>query len=91
MPKSRRNKVVSLTKTKKKGRDAKENMVKQVQDALKKFAHCYVLSFENLRTGPFKKMQHQLKDTSRFFFGKNKVMQLALGRTPEEEEADNAH
>ena len=28
---------------------------------------------------------------SKFFLGKNKVMQVALGRTPEEEEADNAH
>ncbi len=43
-----------------------------------------------MRTGPFKKIQSQLRD-SRFFIGKNKVMQVALGRSPEEETADNAH
>lgn len=30
-------------------------------------------------------------NSSRFFFGKNKVMQLALGKTPEEEQKENLH
>ena len=54
MPRSKRNKVVSLTKVKKKGREAKEEMVESIQQALTKFKRCFVLSFENMRTGPFK-------------------------------------
>ena len=44
-----------------------------------------------MRTGPFKKVQNAIRDHSKFFIGKNKVMQVALGRSPEEETADNAH
>ena len=32
-----------------------------------------------------------MHDTSRFHLGKNKVMQRALGRTPEDEVEDNTH
>ena len=90
MPRSKRNKVVSLTKVKKKGRQAKEEMVEHIHDALTKYKRCFVLSFENMRTGPFKKIQGAMRD-SKFFIGKNKVIQVALGRSPEEEPSDNTH
>ena len=90
MPLSKRNKVVALTNVKKKGRSAKEEMVEAVQQAVGAYKKCYVLSFENMRTGPFKAIQNSMRD-SKFFIGKNKVMQVALGRSPEEETADNAH
>ena len=90
MPRSKRNKVVSLTKVKKKGREAKEEMVENIQQALTKYKRCFVLSFENMRTGPFKSIQNSMRD-SKFFIGKNKVIQVALGRSPEEEPADNSH
>lgn len=90
MPKSRRNKVLALTKTKKKGREAKESLIEQIHSSLESFKFCYVLSFENMRTGPFKKIQNQMRD-SKFFIGKNKVMQVALGKHPEDEAADNSH
>ena len=91
MPRSKRNKVLALTKVKKKGRGAKEEMVESIQQALGEFKRCFVLSFENMRTGPFKKIQNTMRESCRFFIGKNKVMQVALGRSPEEETADNAH
>ena len=90
MPKSKRNKVVSLTKVKRKGREAKEEMVENIHKALTDYKKCFVLSFENMRTGPFKKIQNSMRD-SKFFIGKNKVVQVALGRSPEEETADNSH
>ena len=34
-------------------------------------------------------MQHQMKETTKFFLGKNKVMIRALGRHPEDEVDDN--
>ena len=56
MPRSKRNKVVALTKVKKKGREAKEDMIEQIQQSLSNFKRCFVLSFANIRTGPFKKL-----------------------------------
>ena len=91
MPKSKRNKMVNLTKVKKQGRSGKEQLVEKIQDAVGEFQNSYVVSFENMRSGPFKKMQHQMHDTSRFHLGKNKVMQRALGREPEDEVEDNTH
>ena len=89
MPKSKRNKMVSLTKVKKKGREGKEELVEKVQDYLGEYEHSYVVSFENMRSGPFKRMQNQMAGNTKFFLGKNKVMIKALGRHPEDEVEDN--
>ena len=89
MPKSKRSKVVPLTKTKKKGRSAKEQLVDAVHEAVTAYQNGYVMSFENMRAGPFKQMQHELRDDTLFFLGKNKVIQVALGKTAETECADN--
>ena len=91
MPRSKRNKVVNLTKVKKKGRAAKEGLVANVQEALEAYQNAYVISFENMRAGPFKNLAHSMNSDSKFFLGKNKVMGVALGKTPEDEHADNAH
>ena len=58
MPKTKRNKMVSLTNTKKKGREGKEALVEKIQDCVEKYDYSYVLSFENMRSGPFKMMQN---------------------------------
>jgi mRNA turnover protein 4 len=102
MPKSKRNKVgksyifllvlisllVSLTKVKKKGKEHKGELVEKIHESLEKFKNCFALSFENMTTVPFRKIQDDWVD-SKFYLGKNKVMQVALGRTPEEEPKDN--
>ena len=89
MPKSKRNKLVSLTKVKKKGRDGKEQLVDKIQDCCDDFGHSYIVSYENIRSTPFKDLQLGMNKTSKFFLGKNKVMMKALGRKPEDEIADN--
>ena len=63
MPKSKRNKVVSLTKVKKQGREAKEQMVEKIHESLDKYKNCFVLSYENMRANVFKKIQQELKDS----------------------------
>ena len=50
-----------------------------------------MVSFENIRTGPFKALALKLRDDTKFFFGKHKVVSVALGRSPEDEVADNSH
>ncbi|XWS67598.1 hypothetical protein CRYUN_Cryun04dG0019500 [Craigia yunnanensis] len=85
MPKSKRNKLVSLSKTKKKGREHKESVVNALREAAENYNSIYVFSFENMRNLKFKEFREQLKPTSRFFLGSNKVMQVALGRSASDE------
>ena len=91
MPKSKRNKMVSLTKTKKKGREGKEELVEKIQDSVGEYANSYVLTFTNMRSVPFKQMQNEMHETTKFFLGKNKVTVRALGKSPEDEVDDNTH
>merc|ERR1712166_204319 len=91
MPRSKKAKVVALTKTKKQGREAKENWVQLVQEAADTYKNIFVLNFKNMRTGPFREIQRSMRSDSKFFIGKNKVIQVGLGRTSEDEFADNTH
>jgi mRNA turnover protein 4 len=85
MPKSKRNKIVNLTKVKKRGREGKEALVEKIQDCFDNYDYSYVVSFMNMRSGPFKTMQNSMHGTTKFFLGKNKVMKKALGNNSEEE------
>ncbi|KAL0384543.1 UNVERIFIED_CONTAM: turnover protein 4 [Sesamum radiatum] len=64
MPKSKRNRPVTLSKTKKKGREHKENVVNSIRDAAEKYDSVYVFSFENMRNLKFKEFRDQLKSSS---------------------------
>ena len=66
-------------------------MVEKIQGLVEDYKFEYVVSFENIRAGPFKLLAHKLKSDSKFFLGKNKVVQVALGKSPETECADNLH
>mmetsp|Transcript_31056 Transcript_31056/g.29654 ORF Transcript_31056/g.29654 Transcript_31056/m.29654 type:complete len:216 (-) Transcript_31056:1167-1814(-) len=90
MPKSKRNKVVSLTKTRAKGRPLKTKLVEELRNACDEYKHIYVFSFQNLRAGIFKDIRQHFRE-SRIFMGKNKIAQIALGRSPEDEFKDNLH
>ncbi|KAA8545540.1 hypothetical protein F0562_020324 [Nyssa sinensis] len=91
MPKSKRNKTVTLSKTKKKGRDHKESIVNSIREAVEKYGSAYVFSFENMRNLKFKEFREQLKSSSRFFLGSNKVMQVSLGRSVADEIRPGLH
>ncbi|KAG4948226.1 hypothetical protein JHK86_041465 [Glycine max] len=67
MPKSKRNRQVTLSKTKKKGRDHKETIVNGIKDAAEKYGCVYVFSFENMRNQKLKEFREQLKSNSRLF------------------------
>ncbi|EYU18540.1 hypothetical protein ABFS83_02G065500 [Erythranthe nasuta] len=91
MPKSKRNRPVTLSKTKKKGREHKETVVNSIRDAAEKFDSVYVFTFENMRNLKFKEFRDRLKSSSRFFLGSNKVMQVALGKTAADEIKSGLH
>ncbi|CAN4110642.1 unnamed protein product [Withania somnifera] len=91
MPKSKRNRAVTLSKTKKKGKEHKENIVNSIRECAEKYSSVYVFSFENMRNLKFKEFRDQLKSSSRFFLGSNKVMQVALGRSVADEIRPGLH
>mmetsp|Transcript_11230 Transcript_11230/g.23432 ORF Transcript_11230/g.23432 Transcript_11230/m.23432 type:complete len:247 (-) Transcript_11230:421-1161(-) len=80
MPKSKRNKVVSLTKTRSKGREGKEALISAIRGCLDEYPRCYVFRFRNMKNVALKKLREELKGDCRFFLGSNKVMRVALGR-----------
>ncbi|XP_058191837.1 uncharacterized protein LOC131308827 [Rhododendron vialii] len=91
MPKSKRNRPVTLSKTKKKGREHKESIVNSIREAVEKYSSVYVFTFENMRNLKFKEFREQLKSSSRFFLGSNKVMQVSLGRSVADEIRPGLH
>lgn len=86
MGKRGRERVVALTKTRKKlvGRDVKHKILEDLRDAIDKYESIYVLSTGNLRNTLLKELRATWRD-SRFFFGRNKIAQIAFGRDDAEE------
>jgi mRNA turnover protein 4 len=85
--------LVALTKTEKRStREHKSSLIEEVRKAIDEHDTIYVFSYENMRSTKFKNIRmhfrHEQKK-SRIFLGKNKLLQIALGRTIEEEYADN--
>ena len=83
MPRAKRNKLVSLTKTHKDVHGLKDSLLQRVRSYVGSFASVYVITYQNMTTNPFKALREQLSDC-RFCLGKNKVMGVALGRDEKE-------
>jgi mRNA turnover protein 4 len=85
--------TVALTKTEKRStREHKSSLIEEVRKAIDEYDTIYVFSYENMRSTKFKNIRLHFRDEtkkSRIFLGKNKLLQIAMGRTPEEEYSDN--
>nr|AAX48829.1 PO-like [Suberites domuncula] len=90
MPKSKRNRVLTLSKTRSKGHELKSGLLQEIRDSVDKYANLFVYSIDNMRNAKLKDLRTEWKD-SRFFFGKNRVMQLALGRSESDEYKTGLH
>ncbi|VDL72092.1 unnamed protein product [Nippostrongylus brasiliensis] len=91
MPRSKRDKEVSLTKVKKKTREVKEALVKEIRASVDKYKHLFVFNIEDMRSTHFIQVRQKFKANSRFFFGKNNVMAIALGKDTNSEYAPDLH
>uniref|UniRef100_I1QX05 Ribosome assembly factor mrt4 n=1 Tax=Oryza glaberrima TaxID=4538 RepID=I1QX05_ORYGL len=92
MPKSKRNRPVTLSKTKKKpGLERKGKVVTDIKDAVEHYANAYVFTYDNMRNQKLKDLREQLKSSSRIFLAGKKVMQIALGRSPADEAKTGLH
>ncbi|KAL1516860.1 hypothetical protein ABEB36_000700 [Hypothenemus hampei] len=90
MPKSKRDKKISLTKTDKKGLALKQKIVEDVRNCIEKYNSVYLFTFKNMRNEKMKEVREQWKP-SKFFFGKNKVIAIGLGKSEEDEVEDGLH
>ncbi|KAK2748126.1 mRNA turnover and ribosome assembly protein [Myotisia sp. PD_48] len=83
MPVSKRARVVHESRTAKKShKEQTRRLYANVQEAVEKYDHIFLFSIDNMRNTYLKDVRHEFSD-SRLFFGKTKVMAIALGITPE--------
>eukprot|EP00884_Botryococcus_braunii_P001107 jgi/Botrbrau1/10998/Bobra.0234s0021.1 len=85
MPKSKRNKLVTLSKVKKKNRDWKGALINNVRNFVDTYTTVYIFKYENLRNDKFKDLRERLKESSRFCMGSNAKLQVSLGRDTDDE------
>ncbi|CAF1448880.1 unnamed protein product, partial [Didymodactylos carnosus] len=89
MPKSKRDQRLTLTKTKRKrGIELKQQLISKIHSNLDKYSSLYLLKVYNERNEKLHHIRQHFSD-SQFFFGKNRVMSIALGRTPNREYLTN--
>jgi len=82
---------VTLAKVSKKPHLAKKkHLLEEIRECMDKFDNVFVFSTQNMRNSPLKELRSTW-DGSRFFLGKNKVMQRALGRNEEESYSVNSY
>jgi len=89
MPKSKRSQRITISKSSKKlkanrGLELKQELVKKIRSRLDDCSNLFVIRLFNERTDKLQTVRSHFppSESSYFFFGKNRVMQLALGRTP---------
>jgi len=90
MPKSKRDKKISLTQTRKKGLESKQKVVEELRECVDKYARIFTFSVQNMRNSKLKDVRLEWKH-SRFHFGKNKLLSMALGREKSDEYKDGIH
>lgn len=82
--------AVHLTQTDRRAtRDHKSKYIEQVRETIDNHEAVYLFNYENMRSNKFKDVRLEFRNDSRIFLGKNKLLQIALGRTAEEEYSDN--
>ena len=89
MPKSKRSQRITISKLSKKlkvnrGLEFKQALVKKIRSRLDECSHLFIIRLYNERTDKLQAVRAHFppSNSSYFFLGKNRVMQLALGRTP---------
>lgn len=90
MPRSKRSKLVTLAQTDKKGKENKTRIFDEVRSASDTFQYVWVLQLDDVRTPVLQDIRSDW-DGSKLIMGKKRVLEKALGDTPEEEYKDNLH
>lgn len=88
MPKSKRAKVVHLTKVTKKGKEHKSKVIDTVRDNVQSKRYVHILTIYNPSTELLQALRQDLKP-GRLVHGKNRLLQVAIGTSPENALEDN--
>ncbi|XP_049849353.1 ribosome assembly factor mrt4-like [Schistocerca gregaria] len=96
MPQKRRNNDdvrVVLKKIPKRTKEDKVELVQRIRQAIPNFDYVYVLGFQNGANALIKAARKRWKDegNNRSFFGKQKILALALGKSEEDELLPELH
>lgn len=68
----------------------KQHIIEDIRNCVERYPNIYVFSVHNMRNNLLKELRNEWKH-SRFFFGKNRIMQIGLGRTESEESEPELH
>ncbi|KAG5325103.1 MRT4 protein, partial [Pseudoatta argentina] len=90
MPKSKRDKKISLTKTDRKGLVLKERIIEDVKKCVEEYNCIFLISIQNTRNTKLLDLRSEWKD-SKLFFGKLRIIALGLGKSKETEVAEGIH
>ncbi|RKP07514.1 ribosomal protein L10-domain-containing protein [Thamnocephalis sphaerospora] len=90
MPKSRRQKIFSLTQATRKTRSDKEQLISTVRQCADEYTSVFVFSVDNMRNQFMKEVRKEMS-SSRFLFGSNKVLIKALGDSSASAYKENMH
>ncbi|XP_018352383.1 PREDICTED: mRNA turnover protein 4 homolog [Trachymyrmex septentrionalis] len=90
MPKSKRDKKISLTKTDKKGLVLKQRIMEDVKKCVEEYSCIFLISIQNTRNTKLLDLRAEWKD-SKLFFGKLSIIALGLGKSKETEVAEGIH
>ena len=91
MPKSKRNTKVNLSKVVKATKERKEKLLNQIRLAVEEYDNVFVWEEHNMRNNTMKDLKCKEWAHSKFFYGKVKLMALALGKTRALETRKNLH
>lgn len=83
--------LVSLTKTTRKGLQWKQQIVDDIRNCVIKYPNIFMFSVQNMRNNLLKELRQEWKKNSRFIFGKNRIMQLGLGKSKSDEPEVDLH
>lgn len=84
MVKSKRARVIPLTRVEKKPREWKEQLIQNIRAAFDTYDDVYVIRAHNMTSWAWNQLRINTRATSRLFMGKNQVMRFALGKSEED-------
>ena len=86
MPKSKRTKLVSLTRTQAKTKDAKTKLILKIHENISKYSRIAIITYNNFNNSAQLALRSTLGSLSKIVFGKKSILKLALTTYKENDE-----